>query len=286
MNIASNNNLTFKSNISVEDIAALNNSDIKTVSKALARENNKKSSDTRRTVALGLLAGVPALDGIVTSARLTDVAMSTRTKEGLKRAGSYAPVLFIAAACFSLFDKAIQHSPKVHKHAESHPALYLLGSLGAAYGVVTATMDLVPKGAIYLAKKLSPITKKLVEKFDKFGLVDKTEEVTGSLKGKTRDLINKLNGGRIESGLNKVSNLLEKEVAGTRAEKLLFWGITAGVLSVFAKRVSDENKYSKEVKQNYNQLNQLRAHAREIVTINDEVNTTKELAILETEDIR
>ena len=277
MNISGNNNLTFKSGDPIEKIASLDNSNIDKASKVLAYQDYKKRSDTTRALAIGVMAGIPAVESLRNAALQTG-NMSTRTKAGLITLGAYGILYTAAGALFSLVNKGVSHSEKAHNFAEKNPSAFLLTELAGSVGLVLGALH----GAGYLADKLLPKTKGLSEKINSYAITEKTKEIYENLKDGTRNLINKLNGGRIESALNSVGKFMEK---GKVVKALGLLELVA-ITGVFVKYAADSVKLGKDTKNNYAQLDNLRSHAKEIATINKEANTTKELAMLEMEDIR
>lgn len=285
MNIA-NNNLTFASDRQqrkIDRIASLDNSDLETASKVLAYQNYKDSSDKTRALGLGLLLGIPTVDSIASAANLKNAAMSERLGAGLKTLGGYG-VIFIAASAFiKLINKGVKNSPATQEFADKNPATFILGSLAGVVGLVMLSAKFLPSTAKYLHEKLLSKTPKLSERINNFGLIQKSKEFYGNLKENTGDFVNRLNGGRIEAALNKVEQIAEKEIKGMKVGSIFKLGTTLTVIGLITKYVSDSAKLKKDAIENFNHLNNLRSQAREIATINDEANTTKELALLEIE---
>lgn len=272
MNI-SNNNINFKSGMSeqkLEKIASLTNNDIEVSSKILASRDYKKRSDNTRALGTGLLIGVPLIDSLATAAR-SNAGMSKRLISGAKTVGAYGLMYAVATGFFSLVNKGIKHSENGQDLVDKKPALVASSSLLAAILVV-------PAATIYIANKAVNLADKVFNKIDKKGNIKK------SLEGRAFNFDTKLKDGRVESALNKVGKFVGDAKNPTKAGKLISSAATLAIFGYMAKSIYDTAKFSKDTKRNMDHLVDLRSKAREIVVLNEEANTTKELSKLEMEE--
>jgi|GEM_PF-4548900 len=284
MNIASNNNIAFRSDNRVEKIASLNDSDIDKASKILAYQDYKKRSDKTKALGIGLLATYPVLDSVATSAALKGTAMSTRAKAGLKNAGSWGVMIAATLGIFKLVNKTVEKSPKVREFVNNNPGTFLAGELAGVFGILYAGQKLLPTQIKKLAEIVTPKAQELAKKLDKFELIDKTENGYNTLKSKSKELINKLNGGRVESALDRVGDLLVKEGKETKTGTVLAFSLGAVVLGLITKQVYDAAKFGKETKKNNEQLTALRSQAQEMAAM-QELTAAQEMTATNDEDL-
>lgn len=245
----------------IEQMARMRNSDIKKASIMLAHRDYQEKSKDAKTLGTALLIGMPVADAVITASK--QINMYNRTQKAASVIGKYAGLYLGATLFFNLLAKGTKSNDDAKKEAGKHPALYLLGGLAAAVLLVPKAMDHAVK---FAGKNLG----KIWNKFDKSG------NVANSLSTQIKEHFNALNGGKIDRTLDKVAEVMVKELKGVKVEKLA--GITASlaVIGVVGKHIADVISLQKDVKENLTTFDGLRNTARNIEARRE--NVQKEIA--------
>jgi len=260
-----NNNMAFQSGPvqqNLELVASMNDRDIKKASVAMAHQDYRKKSEVTKPIALGIFLGLPVADSIANAA-MDSTHMSSSVKSGFKTLVRYGVYFALAMSFLGLSHKISKDSDSVGKFKKEHPGSYIVAELAGMIAGTTATLAILKRPANYILNKL-----------------DKDAKVRKAVG----EQINRLDGGFIHRGLRKTGELLTKDVKSAKVGSILGAGVLLTVFGLLAKQVSDASKINSDVKRNEQYLRNLRSQSREILTVDDEFQTTRNLLELELEE--